>query len=126
MFVSVIPVLFPRWSVSRIHSDCVFFIASNSIFRSWTVLFLSPVCIFLYFFKGFIQFLHLFDLYFFNHNSLRDFFSCLKASIIFITSNLISFPCTSGVLGCPVIAEVGCLDSSGAVWPNVLLLVFLH
>jgi hypothetical protein len=34
MFVSVVPVLLPRFSISRIPSGCIFFIASISNFRS--------------------------------------------------------------------------------------------
>jgi hypothetical protein len=41
MLVSVVPVVFPRFSVSRSSSVYDFFIASISIFRSCTVLFIS-------------------------------------------------------------------------------------
>jgi hypothetical protein len=55
----VAPVLFSRFSISRIPIFSVFFMAFICIFKSWTVLFNSfPFnCIFLYFFMGFIYFL---------------------------------------------------------------------
>jgi hypothetical protein len=39
MLASIIPGLFPRFSISRVVSLCDFFIVSLSVFRSWMVLF---------------------------------------------------------------------------------------
>lgn len=60
MFLPIVPVHTPRFSISRIPSVYVFFIAFISTFRSWTVLFISftsLIVIFLYVFKGFSAFL---------------------------------------------------------------------
>jgi hypothetical protein len=43
--VSVVPVLLPSFSISRIPSVFIFFIAYISIFKSWTVLFLFFTCL---------------------------------------------------------------------------------
>jgi hypothetical protein len=37
-----VPILFPRFSISRIGSICVFFTISFSTFRSYTILFSLP------------------------------------------------------------------------------------
>jgi hypothetical protein len=86
MFASVVPVLFPRFSISRVSSVCVFFIASIFIFRYYTVLFIFLLlfdCIFLYFLKGFVCL----------------FFFSLKVSIICISLNSRSSSCASSMLG---------------------------
>lgn len=41
MIMYVLLVVFPWFSISRIASVCIFFNASSSLFRSWSVLFIS-------------------------------------------------------------------------------------
>ena len=41
MLASVVPVQVPRFSISRIPSVCVLFLSSISLFRIWTLLFIS-------------------------------------------------------------------------------------
>jgi hypothetical protein len=45
LLASFVPVLFPRFSISRISSVCVSLIASISTFSSYTILFLSFTCL---------------------------------------------------------------------------------
>lgn len=56
MLVSADPVHLSIFLISRILPVCVFLIVSVSIFRSWTVLFISFNWFFLDFFNGFIHF----------------------------------------------------------------------
>jgi len=120
MLVSMIPDVFPRFSISKVVSLCVFFIISISIFRSWMVLFNSFTCLVV-----------------FSCNSLRDFcvsslrastyllvLSCISLRELFMSflksSNIImrcdfkSEPCVSGVLGDPGLALVEELGSDDA------------
>ena len=45
MLAFVFSVLFPRFSISRVASICVFFIAFISIFSAWAVLLVSLACL---------------------------------------------------------------------------------
>jgi hypothetical protein len=94
MLESVVPVLFLRFSISRILSVCIFFIASIFTFRPYIVLFISFTCLILFFYMSlrylFVSFLMTSDRIFYI--SLRYLFiSCLKTSIIFIRLNFRSF-----------------------------------
>jgi len=61
MLVSVVPILFPKFSISRVASICTFVIASNFTFRPWTVLVISFTCLIVFscvfFLKGIIYIL---------------------------------------------------------------------
>ena len=102
MLVSVVPDLFPRFSISRVVSICDLAVVSISIFQvlDCFVQFLHLLdYIFLYFFKGFICFLFTY-FYLFDCTSLRGLFiSLLKASIISMRWAFRSESCFSGVLG---------------------------
>jgi hypothetical protein len=57
ILTSVIPDLFPRFSISRFASICVFFIVSTSTFRSWITLFNSFSCLPVFFCISFSELL---------------------------------------------------------------------
>jgi hypothetical protein len=61
--MSIVPVLLPRFSISRITYAYVLFIASISIFRSWTIVLISFEYLFAFLglLGGFINFLQLFE-----------------------------------------------------------------
>ena len=112
MLASVVSVLFTRFFISRISSVCVFFIASITTFRFYTVLFNSFTCLIVF---SFISLRDLFVsslktsacLIVFYCISLRYLFiSSLKAFIIFIRLDLRSFSCASVVLGYPGLAVI--------------------
>uniref|UniRef100_A0A8C6MZJ7 Uncharacterized protein n=1 Tax=Mus spicilegus TaxID=10103 RepID=A0A8C6MZJ7_MUSSI len=132
MLASMVPDFFLRFSISSIASIWFFFIVSTSLFRSWMVLFNSITCLVM-----------------FSCNSLRDFcasslrsstslavFSCISLSGLlmsfFISSTIImrysfrSRSSFSGVLGCPVLGEVGVLGSGDGEWSWFLLVRFLR
>ena len=108
MLISLAPVLFPRFSISRIPSVCVFFIASISIFSSWRVLFISFTCLIV-----------------FPCISLKDLLiTNLKVFILFIRLHFRS-SCALVVLGYPGFADAGELGSDGAILPWLLLISVL-
>jgi hypothetical protein len=45
MLASTVPDFFPSLSISRVASLCVFFIVSTYVFKSWTTLFNSLICL---------------------------------------------------------------------------------
>lgn len=84
MLASVVPILFPRFSISRTPTACV------SIFISCTL----------------FHFLHLFD--YISYISLRGtLVYFVKASIIFIQSYLRSLSCALVVLGYSGLGRLG-------------------
>lgn len=94
-----IVLLFPRFSISRICSDCFFFIVSVSNFRSWTV-FISFSCLIT-----------------FSCISLRDLFSSFKASYFYnlrLKIVFLHFMCDS-------ISKACCGRITGFQWYHVAL-----
>jgi hypothetical protein len=88
---SVIHVLFPRFSISRILSVSVFFITSITIFSPWTVFnFPSPVWLY------FLVFLHSIFICFIN-----------VSIIVYMTMDLWSSSCSYPVLGYLELAIAG-------------------
>lgn len=101
---SLVPVWISKYFISRFLSFCVFFIASNYISSSWTVLFVSFNCLFVFLWLYFSNlFISTSCLFLFSWFSLRDLFilssclfvfywislkdlftSCLRKSIFFI------------------------------------------
>ena len=99
MFVSIVPVLFPRFSIFRITSVCVSFIAFIPIFSSWAVLLISSTCLAV-----------------FSFISLRALLtSSLNASIIFMRLDLRSSSCAWAVLDYPELSIACLLGSGGAI-----------
>jgi hypothetical protein len=122
MVKSMVTDFFPRVSISRVASLCVFFIVSTSLFMSWMVLFNSMTCLVV-----------------FSCNSLGNFcVSSLRSSTClavfsyvslsgllksFVMSSTIikryafkSGSSISGVLGCPGLSGVGVLHSDVGEW----------
>jgi hypothetical protein len=123
MLASMVPDFFPRVSISRVVSLWVFFIVSNSPFRSYMVLFNSITC------------LIVFSCISLRTSTSLTFFSCISLSELLkpllISSTSImrydfkSKSCFSGVLGYPGLSELGVLSSDdGESW--FLLVRFLH
>jgi hypothetical protein len=103
MLVSVVSDHFPRFSISNVTSICDFFIASVSIFSSWTILSNSftYLIVFSLFLIGLFPFLfkdvYLFACVFLSLSEL--FMSFLKASSIFMRWDSRVESCSSGILG---------------------------
>jgi hypothetical protein len=105
--LAVVPIFFPRFSISRIPCLCSFCLYFHfQVLNSFTYLF------------------HIFNCM--AYISLRGLFiSSLKASIIFIKSDVRSFSCALVALGHPEFAVVGLLCPEGVVLLWLLLIVFI-
>jgi len=129
LLVSVVCVPILRFFISSVAFIYVFFIASISTFRSWTLIHFFHLfdCIFLYFFKEFVSSLRFsVCLTMFSFISLRELFiSSFKTCIIFIRLDFRSESCSSGVLVYPELAIVGELGSDSVKLHWLLLIIFL-
>jgi hypothetical protein len=109
ILASMIPHLFPRFSVSRVFSPFYFFIVSISIFRSWMVSVISFSCLIVFSCKSLRNFCV---------SSLWELFmSFLKSSIIIMITmrrDFSSRSCFSGVMLYPGLAMVGELSYDDA------------
>jgi hypothetical protein len=100
------PDFFPRVSISRVVSLCVFFIVSTSIFRSWMVLFNSITYLVVFSCNSLRGFFFVSSL---KASSCLPVFSCisfLNSSIIIMRSDFRSMSCFSGVMVYPGLAMV--------------------
>ena len=118
MLAFVFPAHLPRFSISRIPSVCVLFIASILVFKSSTVCF-SCLIVFLAFFFCFLL----------RYSLISSNFFCLTFPPFlkgFFISSLRSFSSVSSVLGCSGLADTESLVPGGALFLFVLLHVFLN
>lgn len=118
---SVVPVYFPNFCISMVASVCAFFTASISIFMSSTVLFIYftcfPICLY-FFIYSFLFYRPLFLCIL-----LHLYKSCIFSSLLSHLWDLISMPCSSGVLGYPGLDFGGELVSGGAMLHWLLLIL---
>jgi hypothetical protein len=123
MLVSMVPDFFPTFSISSVVSLWVFFIVSSYFFRSSMVLFNSITCLFVF---SCFSSRTCHSLTVFSCISLRELLkSFLMSSTTIMRYAFKSPSSSSGVLGCPGLAEVGVLGSDDGEWSWFLLVRFL-